>query len=151
MKNNTSDSAFWWRDDPDTERQGFGVVLHAKGDNWVVDRTLQGSPAELANVRRGDIVHAISGQQIGKSFRRTKLTAIIDILERSTDHDVAFRRGNDLVVVKMRPQVLRELIEHEMTLSNTTATYCYSCPNCYFRTAGAAQCSDCPTSNCTVG
>ncbi len=151
MKDETSDSQFWWRNDPDTERQGFGVVLHAKSGGWVVDRTLHGSPADLANVRRGDLVQAISGQPIGESLARTKLTAVIELLDSDTDHDVAFRRGGDLVVVKMRPRVLRQLIEDEMTQGNADATYCYSCPNCYFRTAGAAQCGDCPISNCTVG
>lgn len=150
MKDHAVNSAFWWRDDPDTERQGFGVVLHAKGDDWVVARTLRGSPAEAFNVKPGDVIHNIGGRDIGKACRRTTLTAVIELLKSNVDHDVAFFRNKELFVVKMRPRMLRELIEHEMTLGDT-ATYCYSCPNCYFRTAGAAQCSDCPTSNCTVG
>jgi C-terminal processing protease CtpA/Prc len=151
MEHNTPDSATWWRNHPDTERQGFGIVFHANGENWVVHRTLRGSPADRAGVQSGDIIRTVSAQSISKSLRRTKLTALIDILESTIDHDIAFLRGQKQFVTKMRPRVLRELIEDEMAQGGTEATYCYSCPNCYFRTAGAAQCSDCPTSNCTVG
>jgi C-terminal processing protease CtpA/Prc len=153
MENDTPDSVTWWRNDPETERQGFGIVFHAKGDNWVVHRTMRGSPADLAGVRSGDIIHTIKAQPASKSLRRTKLTATIDLLESGIDHEIGFLRGQEQFFATMRPRILRELIEAEMAQAATgeNFSYCYSCPNCYSRTSGSAQCSDCPTYNCTTG
>jgi hypothetical protein len=142
----------WWEEDPETERQGFGIIFHKKGSDWVVHRTLFGSPAEAAEIKPGDVIFAVGERAIQPSARATKLTAAIELLDSNAEHHVAFFRGQQRLVKVMRPQILRELFATDAARGGSRLATCYSCPSCYPRASGVASCpGDCPGYTCTTG
>jgi len=143
-----SEPTYWWRDDPDAQRQGFGMILHLKEGKWVVARTLVGSPADMAGLKNGDRLHSIAGNEIAS----TKLNSAMQLLDGDTGHNVSLLRGQQLLEVRMQPALLRDLFERDAAGNGGIVLLsCVSCPTCYPRTSGAAQCSDCPAYNCTTG
>lgn len=144
--------ASWWREDPDAQRQGFGLILHLLEGKWVVARALAGSPANMAGIKAGDVLHSIGGDEIAASLHHTKLHSVIEALDAKLVHEVALLRGQELVRANMQPAVLCDLFENDAAQNGGVVILsCVSCPTCYPRTSGAAQCSDCPTYNCTTG
>jgi hypothetical protein len=79
--------------------------------------------------------------------------SMIDLLESTNDHDIAFLREQERVTKSMRPRILRDLFAGEAARNGgTLLSVCYSCPSCYSRTSGVASCpGDCPGYNCTTG
>jgi predicted metalloprotease with PDZ domain len=141
----------WWRIDPETLRQGFGIVYHRLGDNWVVHQTLVNSPAHSAGVMSGDVLYSIAGVPFDTKSRPTILNSTIDLLRAGVEHEIAFSRTGQLMTFKMLPKILRDLFEAHADNSDLLVS-CYSCPSCFSRPSGVASCpSDCPGYNCTTG
>lgn len=144
--------ADWWNEEHGSERQAFGMVLHKKSDDWVVHRTLLGSPAEVSGVQSGDVIQSVGGNVVAKSLRSFSVIATIELLDVSNDHKVSFVRNGSPTVVSMRPKMLRDLLQAEVDRGGTALTYCYSCPGCYNSTSGVSNCpSDCPSTTCIIG
>lgn len=142
----------WWEDEPDVDRQAFGIVFHLRGEKWVVDRTLTGSPAESAGVQKGDVIHEVGGRSIGSLLRPISLTATIELLQSDIDHNIGFLRGEEQVVKVMRPRVLRELLVEDAKRGGINKSTCYRCRGCRSAISGVSNCpGDCPGFNCTIG
>ena len=86
----------WWRYDPETYRQGFGIIFHRAEGAWIVYETLLRSPAQLSGVKSGDILHSIAGQQFPTTARPTVLASTLDLLDSEKEHAIGLSGHNKL-------------------------------------------------------
>jgi hypothetical protein len=83
-----------------------GIRLRAEGDDlrrFRISQVLQGSPAEEAGLREGDLLDGIDGTPAS----RFSLDDIYQMLKRQPrDYKMSIKRGNEILSVKIKPRRL---------------------------------------------
>lgn len=134
----------WWQNNPDTQRQGIGVVLHWKPTGWAVHRTLEGSPAAKAGIQKGDHIHSINGHELGATDDIKEVFLVATKSSVNLDNGLwthKIQRNGNKQIHLIKPAILRALIEEEERVSEESSTeYCFSCYECYQETDGWYEC-----------
>jgi predicted metalloprotease with PDZ domain len=141
----------WWLSEPASNRSAFGIVLHQIDGNWVVARTLIGSPAEKAGLLKGQQLLAVDEYEVGLGKGdEYELQALMQ-LDASPSHRLSILTSSGETSREIRKRPLRELLEFDFTNGGATLGYCVGCRTCRTLIQGATDCSSgCPGNRCLL-
>lgn len=142
----------WWMSEPASDRLAFGVVLHLIDGNWMVARTLAGSPAEKAGLSRGQQLLSVDGYELGAGKGEPYELQVLMQLDSSKTHRLAFLTASGELSLEVQKSSLRQLLAHDFDNGGATLGACVGCRTCRPVTIGATDCSSgCPGNYCTIG
>lgn len=136
----------WWLQDPLSAREGMGVVLHKPQRQWIVARTLIGSPAEAAGMATADSILLINGYDLAAGDIHEVLL-LASLAERGNlyrrkdgSFDVEVRRGRANSLFSIKPEPLRELLKRDAMRGGDRREVCLSCRFCRPSSQGWRDC-----------
>jgi len=133
--------ARWYKDDPLARGKGLGLVLHQKGQEWIVACVLRGSPGARARVRVGDKLRRLDDYDLkggdGLEFLRLLRTGA-----KRTRQLALHRKGKGEVRLPLAPQPMALILNRHHRLAGGFAdvAMCRTCRLCLPSISGFAVC-----------
>lgn len=133
-------SAKWWESDPYADKLAVGVVMHKIDGQWVVARSLMGSPADKAGLVKGDALLAVGGNSLFTGIGEAVIDNTLSLLDARDEVEVAVLRAQKMHSLRMPFKPLSELLEQDEQLGGAALGYCKSCRSCRSRVTGVSDC-----------
>ena len=134
-----------------SERMGFGLILHQRGEDVVVARALLRSPAAKAGIPASSRIVQVDDYELsGPKGDAVELAALLQLDPRAV-HEIDYVSPAGRARTRIAKARLARLLAFDFDAGGAAQGYCVGCRTCRSLIQGATGCgSGCPGDRCLI-